>query len=428
MRTTFCYYILFRRWLASMLLMACFLQFLQIDMVHAQNIDSFTSQEIKELNKQITDKTKSIKSLDSQAAEYNRIIEEKQNAKETLENELSLIENRIKRTEINIERKEVEIEKTNLTIRETDLLIGQKQAQMDVQKVQLASFLREINRQDQRGRLEILITNDNISEFFGYLKRLEDIQSNLRTTLTSVKAAKRELEVYQYGLQEDKAELQTLLLELEIEKQKFNDEKGVKVALIDETESSEQEYQRRLSEIRFQQRVANEDIANLQEEIKEKLRQAQLNNPSFVLNPGSLLWPIPNQGITTYFHDPTYPFRHIVGEHSGLDLRTLINGYPSMGMTIKATASGVVVKVIRNGRFTGNAVFIAHGDLMSVYLHMSALNVSEDDYVSVGSVIGRSGGAPGDPGAGLSSGPHLHFEIRNNGIPVDPCNYLSPSC
>ncbi len=396
--------------------------------VHAQTIDVFTSQEIKELNKQITDKNKSIKSLDDQADEYARLIEEKQKTKESLANELSLIENRIKKTEINIERKNLEIEKTNLTIRETALLIAAKEQQIDLQKVQLASFLREINREDQRDKIEILLVNENISQFFGYIKRLDDIQSNVRVALGSVKAAKRDYEVFQFGLEQEKAELQTLAIELEIEKQKLDDEKQGKVSLIAETESSEQEYQRRLSEIRFQQRIANEEILQLQDQIKEKLRQAQLKNPSFVLNPNSLLWPMPNQGITTYFHDPTYPYRHIVGEHSGLDMRTLINGFPSMGVPVKAAASGVVVKVIRNGRFTGNAVFISHGDLMTVYLHLSVVYVNTDDYVEVGKVFARSGGAPGDPGAGLSSGPHLHFEVRKDGLPVDPCQYLVPNC
>ena len=69
---------------------------------------------------------------------------------------------------------------------------------------------------------------------------------------------------------------------------------------------------------------------------------------------------------------------------------------------------------------------IIHDDVYSsVYGHVSAVSVKEDEYVSQGQVIGKTGGAPRTPGAGpFSTGPHLHFEIRKNGLPVDPLNYL----
>jgi len=99
-----------------------------------------------------------------------------------------------------------------------------------------------------------------------------------------------------------------------------------------------------------------------------------------------------------------------------------------MGVPLRAAGPGFVVKTIRNGRYTGNAVFISHGDLMTVYYHMSEVYVQTDQFVNSGEMIGLSGGAPGHPGAGLSSGPHLHFEVRSDGIPVDPCLFLNPGC
>ena len=402
--------------------------FIPISIVLSQSIDYKTSQEINEINDKIKSKSDLIDELQSKAEQFAELIYEKQTESNSLENELSIIKNRIAKLEIDVERKNTEIDKTNLRIRETDLQIMEKEHQIEFQKIQLAGLLREINRQDKRSRLEILFANDSLSKFFAYIKSLEDVQSNMQVALAGVKDTKRELEIHEHTLETEKANLQKLLMEIEIEKQKYEQEKSAKEYLIEETQMSELEFQKQLSLIRYQQRVADEEIRSLEKAVKEKLRLAQLSNPNIEINPGQLLWPIPNQGITAYFHDPTYPYKHIVGAHSGIDIRTLINGTPSMGLPIRAPAAGIVIKTIVNGRYTGNAIYLSHGDLLTVYFHLSELYVSTDDFVEIGEIMGLSGGSPGHPGSGLSSGPHLHFEVRQNGIPVDPCAYLTPSC
>ncbi len=98
--------------------------------------------------------------------------------------------------------------------------------------------------------------------------------------------------------------------------------------------------------------------------------------------------------------------------HEGIDIAV-----PS-GTPVHAAAAGTVVYSGTLGGY-GNIVVIDHGNGLSTsYAHNSSLNVAQGAYVGVGSVIALSGNT------GHSTGPHVHFEVRVNGAPVDPTRYL----
>ena len=99
--------------------------------------------------------------------------------------------------------------------------------------------------------------------------------------------------------------------------------------------------------------------------------------------------------------------------HRGIDI-----GAPT-GSSILAAASGRVTTATYNYS-AGNYVVISHGNGVStVYMHASALYVSEGESVSQGQKIALSGNT------GISSGPHVHFEILINGSQVNPLKYLN---
>lgn len=127
----------------------------------------------------------------------------------------------------------------------------------------------------------------------------------------------------------------------------------------------------------------------------------------------SSVWPLRGH-VTTEFGVPHRPFQP---RHTGID----ISSYLSSGRVgITPFREGVVIDVVRSSRGLGNHIIIDHGGgLTSTYAHLSSINVSEGQRVKPGDTIGYEGTT------GTSTGTHLHFEIRENGNPVNPRKYIS---
>jgi len=373
--------------------------------------------EIEDLNSEVEEKKEILDNLNKQTSIYKKKISDKQAQIQSLEDQLSVIENRIAKAELDIKVVKIEIESLNIELLLIEKQIEEKEAEIGIQKDTLAKLIRRINKMDQRTHLEVLLANDSFSEFFDQIKYLEDIQSDLQISLDDIQELKNGLEEKR-ALRETKLEqLNSTKIRLELEQADLRDEINFKEILIQDTESSEAMYQSLLGELKQEYQYIDTQVANIEATIRQKIEAL---DKAFADTGGETLlsWPAdPSRGITAYFHDPTYPFRHLF-EHSGIDLRI------SQGTPIKSAGPGYIVWA-KQGRMYGNFVMIMHSNgISTVYAHLSSINVSVDQFVERGDVIGLSGGMPGTPGAGLSTGPHLHFEVRQNGIPTNPLNYL----
>lgn len=125
--------------------------------------------------------------------------------------------------------------------------------------------------------------------------------------------------------------------------------------------------------------------------------------------------------ITSDFGYRIAPIKGASTGHSGIDI-----GVPS-GTPIKSIADGFVIASNGGMRGYGNGIFIDHGiingkHIVSEYGHLSRFYVNLGDKVKQGQIIAKSGNT------GISTGPHLHLTIRENGIPVDPKNYIEDLC
>ena len=238
-----------------------------------------------------------------------------------------------------------------------------------------------------------------------------DIFAQNEETFTAFELLQREVERQRETVSGRRAEAQDQLAKLESEKAQLEIERNEANEALEAAQREAAAVQSLLDEIRQDIAAAEEhkdgleaDAARLEEEIARL--QSQEGEA-----PGVIGWPI-NGRVSSPFGYRTHPILGVRRLHTGID----ING--STGTPISAAADGKVILSQTYGGY-GRAVVIDHGGGMAtLYAHQSSIAVSVGEVVTRGEVIGYVGCT------GSCTGPHLHFEVRLNGVPVDPMQYL----
>jgi murein DD-endopeptidase MepM/ murein hydrolase activator NlpD len=373
-------------------------------------------EQIEELNGEVQKKKAEVDEINGRINHYKNLVLDKKIESASLEDQMVLLENRIAKTQVGIEIAEKEIKSLELQIEKANVKLAEYDKRMRVERELLGSMSRRLyRRQTGKSMLEILLSHSSFSEFFSELYAISSLQRRVNETLTRIHSLHAEAEAEQRAREDRKADVSKKKLALEVDRRKLDEERGLKNNILIETRSSEMEYRYLLAELKREQNEADSEIAYLERALREKIILSErIKDHSTVLS-----WPIePTRGITSTFHDPDYPYRHIF-EHPAIDIRAY------QGTPVRAAAGGIVARAKNAGLGYSYIMLLHNNDLSTVYGHISRIVVKEDTYVERGEVIGYSGGMPGTPGAGrLTTGPHLHFETRLRGIPVNPMNYL----
>lgn len=370
-----------------------------------------------ELNQQIQDKQKRVEELKRQAAAYESKLAEKRKERVTLTTQVSLISQKIEQTEIEVEATKTNIEAVTLEIRELENNIELAEKTLSDYRNQLSDAVRWYARTQNRDVIYVFFSRPSFTAFYDELRSARTVQRSVSTLVAEVDTLKNNLEQQHTKSEQKRLDLETAVDQLDNQQLSLEAQQETKNYLLEQTKSSEQRFAALLADAKREADKANSEIATLEKAARERLKQEGI--PTNAERPG-LIWPVPNsRGISAIFHDPDYPFRKAF-EHSGLDIRAY------QGTPIRAAASGYVA-IAKTGGATGYGyVMIVHsGGLATVYGHVSKIVAKTDSFVAQGDIIAYSGGMPGTPGAGpFSTGPHLHFETRLNGIPVNPRSYL----
>jgi murein DD-endopeptidase MepM/ murein hydrolase activator NlpD len=339
--------------------------------------------------------------ISSTSGRMNDVLGDLAAAEQTLEDlNLSITDTQaaISFTELEISQKEAELDRTSAMITEThDMVVtqavelfkqggGQIQTVFDYQSVQDAA-------------IAVRYGSAVIAETNRALDNLEELRNQKEQQVTLI--------------EEQRAELNGQLSRLDTAQIKAEEQKAIVVhtrALVE----AELVHQKALLQTVKNEAAHIENVLAAEEAEQERLIELlAAEQRRGGIAPGELFPPLNPTRIVSPYGPRLHPILGYTRTHAGLDL----DG--NTGQEIFAAASGTVIYSGYRGGY-GNTVIIDHGGGMAtLYAHQNSLVAGKGDEVGLGDLIGYVGST------GLSTGPHLHFEVRINGAHTDPAPYFT---
>ena len=373
-------------------------------------------QQIEARNAQIAEIEKEIKALGKDIAVTSQ-------ERLTLENKLRQIEQERQHLLKELDLTATKIERTDLTINSLNDEISDKQKRINLQKKNIGNIIRRLHEQDQYSIIELLVTEEQLSDVWQEIDALLTLQDSSRRHIRQLQGLQVELRGNIEEKEEQKDELESLKQEIESQKKIVEINKQEQAELVSITKNKEESYQALLRQKQAQR-------AAFEAEIREYESQLEfLSNPNALPARGSapLSWPLDAIVVTQLFGAKTGPHRTYANGHSGTDFRA------RTPVKLYAMADGVVMgtgntDTACRGVSFGKWITIEHdNNLVSTSAHLSVINVKKGQRVKRGQVIGYTGNT------GRSTAPHLHISLyagldANGKNPVDVGAKPSRSC
>ena len=243
----------------------------------------------------------------------------------------------------------------------------------------------------------------SMTDFLVRMELLQKIAEHDMKLLDEIEAERAAVEEKKVELEQERDKIAQVKKETEDKKARLAAQQQEKAELVNALKYEKAAIERALAE----EEEASRRLAAQIREIMSRM------NSDRQFSGSKLAWPVPGHTrITSDYGMRTHPVLKTKRMHTGVDIAA-----PS-GAKVVAGESGDVILARYYGAF-GNTVIIDHGSgIASMYAHLSSFTVKEGDVVVRGDQVGKVGST------GLSTGPHLHFEVRKNGEPINPWPYL----
>lgn len=342
-----------------------------------------------------------LQAVDRQIQQQKARLNSTKSKEKSIIKDINQIDQNINQTQQSINSIAERIAYLEETISATEAEIEKLEEDLDEKNDILSERLVYIYEEGDISYLEVLLSATDIKDFLTRYDMLNTIVDQDVELIESIDRQRKELDAKQSNLEVNKRELVSIKKNQEIQKETLANQREDKATTLTGVQNEAKAYAQALNELEQTSRA-----------LEAMIRRAQ-SGDSAPIGTGTYTWPAPGySSITSSFEMRYHPILKVRKLHTGIDI-----GAPA-GASIVAADSGKVLSAGWSGGY-GQAVIIDHGGGMStLYGHQSRMLVSAGQSVTKGQVIGKVGST------GWSTGPHLHFEVRKNGTPVNPMGYL----
>ncbi|WP_238393175.1 murein hydrolase activator EnvC family protein [Myxacorys almedinensis] len=352
-------------------------------------------------------------SLDQQRSAVQKERDRVQKLETKAQGDLKSIRKTIQATSSQIQASEAKLKHTTQVLKSLERSLNEAEKTYRKRQSATVSRLRFLQQQQGAHGWAVLLESQSLNDFLDRRYQLKRLYQKDRNILSQLKVDADRLEGRRNQVEQAKNDIDLLRQELHAQKSDYEQQATYQTHIVNRLKNDRRALEAAEAQLAKDSQSIGALIQRRVAENQRRLAAERARNGEVIVISGTGQFVLPSAApVSSSFGWRMHPILGYQKFHSGIDFAA------DYGGTIRSADRGTVIFAGWYGGY-GNAVIVDHGSgITTLYAHSSELYVADGQTVERGQAIAAIGST------GLSTGPHLHFEVRKDGEPVDPAPYL----